>query len=133
MGTRDDDELATTRGNARRRSTTSATDADPDLLLESSIQNTFVHVAIRDHHEESSRRRARSVPRSARLALPQDGSMSERGARTMALSSNVLEAFSAVTSEPHQKQDLVKLGAENELSAKDKEIETLRCLLRQAE
>lgn len=109
-------------------------DSHPALSLEGNIQNTFVHIAESDLHEEGSRKRARSVPRSARLALPQDDCMiDERAVPTVGFSSNMLDAFSAAASEPPQECHAAELSVEDELCAKDREIENLRRLLRQAE
>jgi len=120
--------------NLRRCATTSAMDSHAALSLEGNIQNTFVHIAVSDLHEEGLRKRARSVPRSARLALPQDECMiNERALPTVGFSSNMLDAFSAAASEPPQECHVAELSVEDELCAKDREIENLRCLLRQAE
>merc|ERR1719401_3183796 len=57
----------------------------------------------------------------------------ERAIPTVRLSSSMLDAFNAAASKHPQERPVAELSVEDELSAKDREIENLRCLLRQAE
>jgi len=130
----EEEEVHSTRAVGRRCATMTVAESDPRHPLECSIHNTFVHVDVPNENDARSRKRAMSVPRSARLALPKDGTrVHEKSSPASLPSKYVLPTLSAPTLEEHQKRHLAETSNENELLAKDAEIYALRCMLRAAE